>query len=295
MGIDVGKTAVRVAIFTRALDLLESRSIPSSDPEVTVPLLSTHIAALYQSYSVASVGISLFGPLEADPNSDEFGGIVGSSELCWSGVNVPRIVRTLTRTPVRFDYDVNAGALAERKVGSAAHLDRFVYLSLGTGVGGVAYQSGIVAGDAPQIGHMYIPKEHDDEHFAGSCRFHRSCLQGLASGKAIRERWGVDARELSGEHRSWDLEARYIARACANLIYTFSPPKLVLGSAIATVPGLVAKSNQYLKQFMNGFPEPQSKVLFERGGPIEKSELAPQSSLLGAAILAIDQLGVLFA
>ena len=60
-----------------------------------------------------------------------------------------------------FDTDVNAAALGENRWGAAQGLHTFVYLTVGTGIGG----GGMLDGHPlhgllhPEIGHMRIP--HD--------------------------------------------------------------------------------------------------------------------------------------
>ena len=246
------------------------------------------LRSLGERYLIAAVGVSTFGPLDTDPTSARYGAIWESSDAAWSGVNLPALLAGATGKPVFFDYDVNAGALAEWKAGVARGAGRFVYLSVGTGVGGVVFQDGLRAGYAPQLGHTYVPRESDDTTFAGSCRFHGDCLQGLASGRAIEERWGVRGEDLPAEHRAWDLEARYLSRACANLVYTFSPERIVVGSSVGAVENLTARVNERLMPLLNGFLEPELRVLYAREPPVVRAGLSPDSSLVGAAILARD-------
>ena len=63
--------------------------------------------------------------------------------------------------PVGFDTDVNVAALGEWRWGAAQGLDTFIYLTVGTGIGGGGMVNGkLIHGLVhPEMGHIRIP--HD--------------------------------------------------------------------------------------------------------------------------------------
>ena len=292
LGIDVGKTNLRVGVFSPDLQLIDRWSVPTADVALAQAALSDWLFAMPSRYRVRSTGISIFGPLQVDPSKADYGAVIESSEPAWSGVNIPTQVAQILERGVYFDFDVSAGALAEATMGSGKGKSAFVYLSVGTGIGAVYFRGSHRPGYAPQMGHMYIPRELEDLGFEGSCRFHGACLQGLASGKALALRWGLPAEELEWNHPAWDLEARYIARACTNLIYSFSPEAIVLGSSVGSVPSLVPKVNHYLLSMLNNFLEPELRTLYSEQPPVAGASLGPESSLIGAALLGMRSSGL---
>lgn len=294
LAIDVGKTSLRAAVFAGQgeLGLGAVVRIAAARPEQAVRELLREVERVCRERSVRAVGMSLFGPLETDPASPNFGAIGESSEAAWSGVSLPRLVGERVGRPVFFDYDVNAGALAEARMGAGVGVGRFLYLSVGTGIGGAWWDGGLRFGFSPQLGHVFVPREADDLGFRGSCRMHDGCLQGLASGKALGMRWGVAAEALPAQHPGWDLEARYLARACTNFLYTRLPERVLLASSVAMGPGLVERINGYVGQFVNGFLDPGSLARMEARPLVQMAGLVPESSLLGAAMLAREELGL---
>ena len=293
LGLDVGKSSLRVGVFDSRFLLRERWSVSTADVDVAQRSLAQQLSELRSKFQVLSTGISIFGPLQVDPLRPDYGAIIESSEPAWSGVNIPQLVAKVLARDIWFDFDVNAGAVAESVHGNGKGRSSFVYLSIGTGVGAVLFRGKHQPGFAPQIGHMYIPREAADEHFAGSCRFHGGCLQGLASGKAMAQRWSLPAEMLESGHLGWDLEARYVARACTNLIYTFAPEIILLGSSIGSSSELpIDKVNAYSMSMLNDFLEPDLRLHFRANPPVARAALGAECSLVGAALLGSHAVGL---
>ena len=130
-----------------------------------------------------------------------------------------------------FDTDVNTAALGEQRWGAALGLDTFLYLTIGTGVGGGGMVNGRLMHGLihPEIGHMLLRRDPQIDPFAGACPFHGDCFEGLASGPAMEKRWGKRAEQLTADHPAWDLEAQYLALGLVNLIVAVSPQRIILG------------------------------------------------------------------
>ena len=58
------------------------------------------------------------------------------------------------------------------------------------------------------------------------------CLEGLASGPAIEERWGEKGIHLEERMEVWDLEGYYLAQALMQYILILSPKKIILGGGV---------------------------------------------------------------
>ena len=101
----------------------------------------------------------------------------------------------------------------------------------------------------------------------------------------MRKRWGQSPEHLPDSHPGWDLESDYIAWALANLIYAYSPKRIILGGGVSQHPGLLEAVQCKVKKFMNGYV--QSPVLLDE---VENYILLPalgnRSGGLGAIAMA---------
>src|SRR6266568_3199052 len=104
----------------------------------------------------------------------------------------------------------------------------------------------------PEFGHMRIPHDRVRDPFAGICPYHGDCLEGLASGEAIRHRWGR-AGEDDGDERIWQLEAEYLALGLVNVICTLSPERIVLGGGVMKQPQLFPLVRAQVSKLLAGY------------------------------------------
>jgi fructokinase len=171
-------------------------------------------------------------------------------------VNLYGEVRKALDVLVAFDTDVNAAAFGEKYwVPEHRSLDPFLYVTVGTGIG-----VGAIVNGAPlhglvhaEAGHFALPHDWQRDPFPGVCPYHGDCLEGLASGPSMSKRWGRSAEDLNDSTRAWELEAQYIALGLVNLIYAFSPQRIILGGGVAKHPGLLEEIRCKVRQLMNGY------------------------------------------
>ena len=171
-------------------------------------------AAVARGQRLDALGIASFGPVELRPEHPAYGCITVTPKAGWSGADVVGPFRAALGIPIAFDTDVNGAALAEGRWGAARDVGSFVYLTLGTGIGGGAVVEGrVVRGLVhPEMGHVPVPRRPGDA-FAGVCPFHGDCLEGMASGTAIGARFGRRAETFDDETRDAAVEvvAFYLA------------------------------------------------------------------------------------
>jgi len=183
---------------------------------------------------LAALGIASFGPVDLDEESRTYGCITTTPKPGWAHAAIVGPLRAaFPGLPIGFDTDVNGAALGEWRWGAAQGLEDFVYLTVGTGLGG----GGMVRGQLlhglthPEMGHMGLPRLPGDD-FAGACPFHGRCWEGLCSGPAIAQRAGRPAEELPPDHPAWGLALQYMAQALVNLTYVLSPRRIIVGGSV---------------------------------------------------------------
>jgi fructokinase len=199
------------------------------------------------------------------------------------------LIRSALKIPVAFDTDVNAAALGELRWGTARGLDTFVYVTVGTGIGGGAMVEGkLVHGLLhPEMGHMRIAHDRQVDLFAGSCPFHGDCWEGLASGPAIEARWGSHGQDLPPDHAAWKLEAEYLAQGATNLICTISPQKVILGGGVMRQAGLFPMVRRRTAELLNGYIR-KTEILEHMDQFIVPPGLGDSAGILGAVALAAE-------
>jgi fructokinase len=245
--IESGGTKVVCLVGTGPGDILAECTLPTDRPEVALAKVVDFIRASERDCGqVAAIGLASFGPVDLDADSPTFGHVTRTPKAGWSGVDVVGWLRKALDRPVAFDTDVNGAGIGEYEWGAGRGLDNFVYVTIGTGIGG-----GIILGGKPlrglwhpELGHIRPRRDPDADSFAGICPFHGDCLEGLASGSAIVARWNKTLEELGPDHPALRLEADYLAQLCVELTYIVSPQRIILGGGVASASGLLAAVRQ---------------------------------------------------
>lgn len=250
-GIEAGGTKWVCAIGTGPDDLRDIVTFPTTTPEETIARAADFFA---NGSSVAAVGIGSFGPIDIRRNSPTWGHITTTPKAGWAHTDIAGSLATALDRPVAFDTDVNAAALGERRWGAAVGLDTFCYITVGTGIGGGGMANGKLMHGLlhPELGHMRIPHDRERDAFDGICPYHGDCLEGLASGEALRARWGRAGEDSVDDH-VWELEAEYLALGLVNVICVLSPERIVLGGGVMKQPQLLPRVRTQVRQLLAGY------------------------------------------
>jgi fructokinase len=288
-GIEGGGSKFVVAFGSGPDDLSDPVVYPTTTPAETLGRAVDEIRGAGQ---VDAIGVASFGPLDLREGSESFGRIAETPKPGWSGADVIGPFSGAFDVPVGLDTDVNGAALGEQRWGAAQRLDTFLYLTVGTGIGG----GGLVRSrpmrglSHPEMGHMRVPR-HPDDSFAGVCPFHGDCLEGLAAGPAIETRWGKRGEDLGADAgAAAELEAWYLGTALVNLAFVASPQRIVLGGGVLKLPGLLEATRDRFVERLSGYL-PYREVL-DAGSFIVRPRLGDRAGVLGAIALAAGAFGI---
>lgn len=287
-GIEAGGTKFVCAVGSNPDNLEHVERFPTTTPAETLQKCVEYFQNRVASgQKLAALGIASFGPVDPNPESPRFGYITSTPKPGWRDTDFVGPLKKALQIPVAFDTDVNVAALGEYTWGAAQGLDTFVYLTIGTGIGG----GGLINGKMmhglihPEMGHIRIPHDLNRDPFPGRCPFHGDCLEGLASGPAIEDRWKTSGSELPPDHPAWELQAEYLSYAAVNFICTLSPQKLILGGGVMDQEGLFEKIHRRVADLLNNYidaEELRSKI----ADYIVPPGLGNRSGVLGALALA---------
>jgi len=274
-GIEAGGTKFVCAVGSSSDDL-DFVEIPTTTPKETVERV---IEFFGRRQGLEAVGIGSFGPIDPDPQSATFGYILSTPKLAWRNFDLAGSIRDALGVKVAFDTDVNAAALGEFRWGAARGLHSFLYLTVGTGVGGGGMMNGrLLHGHKhPEMGHVRVQHDRERDPFAGNCPYHGDCLEGLAAAPAIEARWAKSAHALPAEHPAWELEADYLSLGIANLSVVLSPQRVILGGGVMRREKLYSMVREELSALLNGYIEIPEVV---------PPQLGSRSGVLGAIALA---------
>jgi fructokinase len=283
--IEAGGTKFVCGVGTGPEDL-RTAQFPTALPEATLANAIAFLGAQSQG-ELEAVGIGSFGPVDLHPDSATFGYITSTPKAGWQNFNLAGAVKDAFPVPVGFDTDVDAAALGEARWGAAQDLSDFLYLTIGTGIGGGAIVNDRVVHGLvhPEMGHIRVPHDRARDPYAGGCPFHGDCLEGLASGPAIQARWGKPAQDLPPQHPAWALEAHYLAQGLANWVLTLSPKRIVLGGGVLRQAHLFGRIRQELAGLLNGYVR-ATELTRDLDQYVVPPKLGDRAGVLGGLVLA---------
>lgn len=276
--IEAGGTKVVLAAGADPAGPLVTHSIPTTTPEETLTKAAGWFAA---QGKVTAFGIASFGPVDLDDASPTWGHITATPKPGWSHCDVAGFFARRFGAPIGFETDVNAAALAEFAKAPPG-TSSLAYVTVGTGIGGGLVIDGkAVHGSAhPEMGHLFPRRQPGDQDFAGTCPFHGDCLEGLASGPAIKARWGASLSELPTDHQAHELVAGYLAQLCQTLFAISAVETIVLGGGVMQTPGLLERIARRAAEIDAGYLPGSSRHTIR--GPA----LGTESGMRGAMMLA---------
>lgn len=285
-GAELGGTKCVLLLARGPGDIVAREQVPTTSVEKTLGAIEDILARWQSEHGYCALGVGSFGPLDLDPASRAFGSITSTPKPGWSGANVLSRLRSASGVPTRIDTDVNGAALAEMRWGSGRGAKDFAYVTVGTGVG-----VGLIVNGSPtrgfghcELGHIRPVRLVGDD-WGGACPFHGACVEGLASGPAIKARLGSSGPwPCAPFHPLWESVSSAIAQLCHAIVLAAAPQSIAIGGGVVeNNPHLLERIETMLVASLAGYLQLPSQARY-----VLAPELGGDAGPLGAIALAMD-------
>jgi fructokinase len=236
--VEAGGTKFVLAVADGDGRIIARTRIDTRTPDVTFPEMAAFFAA---HGPLAGIGVASFGPIDINPASSAYGTFTTTPKPGWSGARFHDALGALG-APILVDTDVNGAALGEWLAGAGQGCETLAYTTIGTGIGTGVLHRGAARGGISHLeaGHIPVARDPLRDPFPGRCPFHGDCLEGLASGPAIIDRWGMPLDEAAKAHPdAIPLIAGYLADLAVTLVLMHMPDRLIFGGGVMKTPGLI--------------------------------------------------------
>ncbi len=296
LGIDIGGTSIKVGLFDMELSLIKNYSFPSNsfdDSSKFFEVLNLDISTISDAYNIEAIGIGIPGLLSKDFILEK------SPNLKFlEGDNINENLLNKLTVPSVIDNDANMAAMSELIGQSVENIGDFIYLTIGTGVGGSIIIDGQPFhgdfGFAGEIGHIIIDSKFDnnaDDYRVGTLESKcgkQAIVDLYNSLNGSNETIGVEAITKLAENgdsiavKTLDHTAFHLASGIISIIHALNICKIVIGGGIANSNYLLQKTTKYVnKRIMYGNKELVS---------IKRAKHNEDSGIYGAAYCAKSKL-----
>jgi glucokinase len=186
IGLDIGGTKMAFVVANRAGQICDEITLPTlaNNPhDVTFDRIAEQLNTYLRAYEqIEGIGIGVPGPVDSDN-----GIAINAVNMLWQNVRVrDELVKRIIRpVPIYVENDVNVGAIGEQLFGVAQGASNYIYLAIGTGLGGaVMIDNQIMRGTSHsemEIGHVSLDPINGRECTCGL----RGCVEMSISGKGL--------------------------------------------------------------------------------------------------------------
>ena len=278
--VEAGGTKFRAAIVDDDMAVVDEAWIPTTTPDETLGAVEQFFAGHPQT---KALGIASFGPLIVDPESDTYGSIAKTPKPHWTGAPLLSRLQATLGVPADIQTDVEAAAVAEYELGEGQGHRSVGYVTVGTGIGAALAIDGVPfrGRDHTELGHIPVRRMPGDT-YAGRCPFHTDCLEGMACGPAIAERWEADPSTLDDRDDVWDMEAGYLAQLVRVYSLAFAPDVILFGGGVGTRPDMADRIQRAAMADIAGYSVSHS----DNASLVKTAGLGAEAGLIGAALIA---------
>jgi glucokinase len=309
LGLDVGGTKVRALRVGRHGEMLDRASVPTpaEDPEATLEAMVTTARSL-MTPAVVAVGVGAAGMVDAMKGILRF-----APNIAWRELPIAERISSALGVPCQLDNDANAAAYGEYRFGAGRGYRHMLLVTIGTGIGGGIIMDGRLArgahGFAAEIGHVIV----DPNGPKCGCG-NVGCWEQIASGTAIGREGRAAVREhgdsmilslaggdpervtgaivteagLAGDEVAIAVLSEIglrLGQGIAGLANILDPQIVVVGGGAIRAGELILEPAR--AAFVDAIEAPEHRPFV----PIVPAELGDDAGAVGAATLAMEELG----
>ena len=251
IGIDLGGSHIAIGVVDsngKILEKVEKRIIlkeKSNIKKVIEEYIFEKVEGLKKQYKITEMGIAI-------PGTVKDGIVVKSVNLGLKNYDIVKNIQSKIELPIHIRNDAKCAAIAENNYGALKSYNRSIFLTLGTGIGGVVIiQNQLLdTGNLPgcEFGHMIIEKNGKPcncgkkgcwEKYASMKAFKDNLREILqldekTSGKELLEilrKNNKDSKDYLQIHKLIEQYVTYLSIGISNLINVFEPEAIGIGGS----------------------------------------------------------------
>ncbi|MFA5749342.1 MAG: ROK family protein, partial [Bacilli bacterium] len=207
--LEAGGTKFKCAVAISSGEIMKSVVIKTTTIEETMQ----KVVNFFLPYHIEDLGVGCFGPISLDKKSKFYGQILDTPKEKWKYYDIYNYLKDKLNCNVYINTDVVTSAYGEYYFGFNSLYKNILYFTVGTGIGvGVIYNGNVLQGNHhTEMGHITINREKNDDYLS-TCEFHDNCLEGLASGNSLDNRYNLTYEQLENREDILRQEAFYLAQ-----------------------------------------------------------------------------------
>ncbi|HHT95599.1 MAG TPA: ROK family protein [Clostridia bacterium] len=255
LAIDIGGSSIKYGVLDESFNFVHKNKIPSRillGGEELLNRVMGIIADMSKQYPLEGVAIATTGAVDSGN-----GRVLYADDVMvgYTGTDFREIIKQKFNLNATACNDVNCLALSQIQFNKGKD---FIVVAIGTGIGG-----GIVISDKLYEGYGYSAGEFGLMHLRDGKNWESLCsISALVKSAKEQKLLVSNGRELfdlfdagnDTAYRIIDVFYKDMASALANLIYAFSPQKIIIGGGIsARGDSLVAGFKKYLSMMTDQF------------------------------------------
>lgn len=318
IGIDLGGTNLKAALFDSSFNLLHETSVPTEaaqGPEHVLARIKHSTGNLLsvggiEASELRCIGLGIPGLLDPVEGLSIF----SPNFPGWEQIHVAKVMRSHFDVPVFIDNDVRTHLHAEWRLGAGAGLRNVMLVAIGTGVGsGIVVDGRMLYGatsSVGEIGHINMFREGRPCRCGSSgCLSRYVCASGMvntvieklqAGGHSVMEQWvegdpaQIKTHMISDAYDLGDQVAIEVMKETGTLLgYGLASVINLLNPEMLIVGGGVAQAGERLLGPVRETALGHAMKLHGSTCRIVQAKFGSRAGMIGAAVYAADRLAAL--